>query len=433
MNRLILSLIVVALIATIGFGWLFDKVYQQYSTQAHSQPLDNVKTIEQLGHKLAKTLGQLPNRKAFVQRWNEGNDNAHQLALLARNQLVLPQNLLQQIEQDKPLLLQTNTRLVFHYYLSAFDEFLTLSAPLPAKTENQQTINYFFTVLFYLVLVLAILIWGYPLLRQLLSLRKVAQAYGEGDLNQRVEISRFSYIKDIQIEFNRMATRIAELVSDVKLLSSAVSHDLRTPLARIRFGIDTLQEEDDPELRRRYQKRISNNVDEMTDLVETLLSYARLDQTLLELKKDNVDLNELISQLVSKIPETAHQITFQKAEQQALIVGDTQYLTMLFNNLIQNALTYCQSKVLITTSVKSNQVTIKVSDDGHGIEPSIEKDLFKPFVRGKERQVNNKGHGVGLAIVKRIVDWHNAEIVVSKSPQLAGAEFVITFDKIDSR
>ena len=73
-----------------------------------------------------------------------------------------------------------------------------------------------------------------------------------------------------------MAQRIEGLVSDVKLLSNAVSHDLRTPLARIRFGIDTLQEEEDPKLRQIFQDKISDNVDEMSRLVETLLNYARL-------------------------------------------------------------------------------------------------------------------------------------------------------------
>jgi signal transduction histidine kinase len=72
-----------------------------------------------------------------------------------------------------------------------------------------------------------------------------------------VSLGRVSYIRDIENEFNAMAQRIENQIEDIKLLSSAVSHDLRTPLARIRFGLDTLQEEEDPVLRRKFEKKLA--------------------------------------------------------------------------------------------------------------------------------------------------------------------------------
>jgi two-component system OmpR family sensor kinase len=95
-----------------------------------------------------------------------------------------------------------------------------------------------------------------------MALRLAAKSFGEGKLDERITPSSISYIRDIELEFNQMAKRIDNLVSDVKMLSTAVSHDLRTPLARIRFGIDTIQEVDDKTLRNELEAQLSDDVDE---------------------------------------------------------------------------------------------------------------------------------------------------------------------------
>ena len=181
-------------------------------------------------------------------------------------------------------MLESNDHLALYNFLPSTGNLLILKSPLLFIVPSQTTKNYIFTLLFYATLLVVFALWTYPLARRLSALRLTAIAFGDGKLQRRVKLSPFSYISNIEVEFNRMAQRIENLLSDVKLLSSAVSHDLRTPLARIRFGIDTLQEEDDPQLRQRYQQKISANVDEMTSLVDTLLRYARLDQKMLMLK-----------------------------------------------------------------------------------------------------------------------------------------------------
>ena len=176
-----------------------------------------------------------------------------------------------------------------------------------------------------------------------------------------------------------MAQRIENLIADVKLLGNAVSHDLRTPLARIRFGIDTLQEEDDPVLRRRFEDKISNNVDEMTLLVETLLRYARLDQAMLEIKKDKVVLSQLITNCIHNKSSDAVSFTFNSLFDDVTVTGDRTYLSMLINNLLQNAIVYGEGQVIVTLSGSQNRVIIIIEDDGAGIPEKQREDILKPF------------------------------------------------------
>ena len=228
-----------------------------------------------------------------------------------------------------------------------------------------------------------------------------------------------------------MADRIEALVQDVKLLSSAVSHDLRTPLARIRFGIDTLQEEDDPVMRKRYEQRISNNVDEMVNLVETLLNYARLDQAMLKLNKSPCQLNELIEECLKNKTCDGIALSFSPATSPAIIYGDRAYLLILFNNLIENALRYGHSSVAIRIEQTDHHITVFIDDDGPGIDPVELSTIFKPFIRGERHRQTTKGFGMGLAIVSRVCEWHQATLSINQSTRLAGASFQVTFQHFE--
>ena len=284
------------------------------------------------------------------------------------------------------------------------------------------------TSLFYLLMMLLMLAWLYPLLRRLLKLRLVAKAFGEGDLTQRVDVSSVTYIRDLETEFNHMAQRIESLVNDVKLLSSAVSHDLRTPLARIRFGLDTLAEEDDPRLRQRFEQRISDNVDEMVELVETLLNYARLDQAMVNLEKRSTALSPIISSCINNKVLDDMEIVFEKKDD-LCVFGDPAYLIILISNLLQNALNYASNRVIITIESNDHTVMLTVSDDGAGVDVNEREQIIKPFIRGNDSEQSIKGYGMGLAIVTRILQWHQGSLNINDSDELGGAEFCVTLPK----
>jgi two-component system OmpR family sensor kinase len=233
----------------------------------------------------------------------------------------LPQALLSDLTAGQPLLLETDDSIVMYFYLPRTDELLVLTTVPIAVNQKNSFLPILLTSLFYLAVLLLMLLWLYPLLKRLMSLRQTAKSFGEGNLNQRIDVGSISYIRDLELEFNRMAQRIDDLVTDIKLLSSAVSHDLRTPLARIRFGIDTIQEEDDPVLRRRFEQRISDNVDEMVDLVESLLSYARLDQTLITLNKAPVEFLALTTSCINNKSHDDIHVTYDSPKHPIFVDG----------------------------------------------------------------------------------------------------------------
>lgn len=424
MRILALSLIAAVFAATVGLGWLFDKLSRQYQQSEQDAPLSSITAIEKFGSDIQDLLQSqdldIEQQSNFIANWpNSGN---YQLSLTALKSLSLPDNLKQQLLSGEPLTLASTDDIVIYYYLKNTEQLLMLTSDLITQQEPVSFKHYLLTSLFYLSLFLLMLLWLYPLITRLLALRAAAKSFGQGKLEQRVKVGSVSYIRDLEIEFNHMAQRISDLVSDVKLLSSAVSHDLRTPLATIRFGMDTLQEEEDPQLRKKFEQRISKNVDEMIELVEILLNYARLDQSLISLNKSTVRLEPMLQQILTdKVEEHIKVALKLEGSSEASISADSNYLSMLFKNLIQNAKQHCKSQVVVSISTKGNMVRVSVSDDGSGVPADMREQIVKPFVRGTE---GRKGYGVGLAIVQRITHWHNGELLIDDD-KLGGARFTV--------
>lgn len=425
MRYLIISLVSVTILATISLGWLFDKVYEQYQTEQH--PLTTVEMAQALGLDLAVAIDTTTNSKQLLSNWPKTSN--YNLSVQSIADTALPQALLQELEQDKAVILTTESSQQFHYYLHNTQQILILESPRLTQANQYTSQQYMLTLAFYLLLILLFLMWAYPLLKQLSSLRNAAKSFGKGKLDVQISTNTISYIRDIELEFNQMAKRINGLVDDIKLLSTAVSHDLRTPLARIRFGLDTLEEVEDDAQRVRLQQKLGKDIDEMTSLVEALLNFARLDQQTLSLKKVPIKLAELINECIENKRSDNVNITFNCITEHASTLADRNYLKMVLNNVIQNAINYGQARVNIVLEEISNVTIIRISDDGKGIPIAIREHIVKPFIRGEKSNTRYKGHGVGLAIVKRILDWHNATLVIGDSSELSGAEFTIKFTK----
>lgn len=427
MRNLTLSLVSVVLVATIGLGWMFDVIYNHYQQDSPNEANDSISILEQFGSQLAQALASVDDRQALIDNWPQQDQFA--LTLAAIDQFPMPQELLSDVMAGKPLTLATDETIALHFYLPSSNELLRLATPQVGSNDSNVILPIVFTSLFYIAVLLLILVWLYPLICRLMALRQSAKAFGEGKLDERIAVGSISYIRDIELEFNRMAQRIDDLVNDIKLLSSAVSHDLRTPLARIRFGIDTIQEEDDPVLRKRFEQRISDNVDEMVELVEILLSYARLDQTLITLNKAPVDLPALVSNCIDNKSQENVDLQFIHPEQVEHVDGDLSFLMVLVSNLLQNAYQYCQGNIIVSLSSCDNYIQLSIEDNGPGIAPEQREKVIKPFIRGKDSEQQVKGYGMGLAIVNRIVQWHQGQLNISESTLLHGAKFTVLLPK----
>ncbi|GLR69472.1 ATP-binding protein [Agaribacter marinus] len=367
-----------------------------------------------------------PHRAAFIAQW-QSNETNYRLDIVNAEDIPLPQQLLTQIKTGESLLLESDENLSFHYYLPKTDEIFTLKIPNASVVHNNdRSVNYLFTSLFYFALVFIVLAWAYPLIIRLIKLRNATFLFGKGNLSQRIKPSRFSYISDIENDFNNMANKIESLVADIKMLSGAVSHDLRTPLARIQLGIDTLSEEDNPVERRKYEKKITQNIAEMTTLVETLLQYARLEQNMLSLGRCTIELNAFLTQCQESFDLDNTECSIKTSGKPTFIDADSRYLKMAVNNVLSNAVKYGNGRIQITVENIGNSAGIAIADNGNGIPTHKRQTVLKPFVRGDTS--HSTGYGFGLAVVKRIIEWHDGSIEISESNTLGGAKVVIEFD-----
>ena len=422
MRTLSVSLILVVLIATIGLGWIFDTLYLSYQQEQETQSNDTSLALENIAVNLATSISGLQDKQGFIAQW-QGD---YTLQLIKLDDLALPSQLKETLISGTPLTLESSDQVTIHVKLPESDELLLLNFQQVEEFSVQDNHRYWLTVLFYAMLIGAFLIWLAPLAQRLFKLRRVAKAFGEGKLNERIQVGSISYIRDVEYEFNRMAQRIEDLVADVKLLSSAVSHDLRTPLAKLRMGLDTLSEETDPQVRANYHQRLDKQMDNMVELVETLLQYARMDQAMIELQNQPLNIEKLILHSLNQHAINAEFLS-QLNTSQTMVYGDGRYLKIAINNLLQNACKYGKSRIRVVLDENADWVILTIEDDGCGIPEDQRERIFKPFVRANNH--SEQGFGVGLAMVKRVLDWHHASVSVGNSATLRGAKFEVKLKK----
>ena len=428
MQKLTLSLLLVILIAVVGIGGVLDNLFSQYKAQPIDQS-DELSSYRQLGNSLAATLDKQLNPQKFIEDWPHQAELSVDLSQL--DSFILPDSLKGSFYAGEPLTLETELSISLHFILPLQQKVLTFIIPPIVKKNSNGSLQLLLTGVFYIGIIVVVLIWLYPLIKQLRKLRRTTKAFGEGKFQERITTKSISYIADIENEFNRMAQRIETLISDNRLLSDAVSHDLRTPLARLRFGIEALQETENPQLREKYQAHLCRDIDEMERLVSVLLNYARIEQSMIAVEKQDVDLNEIINHCVQSFTDNANdneKVIHWHAEGVALVKGDINYLNMLINNLLGNAQQYGNNEIKLSVIKKDAKLSFIISDDGPGIAEDKRSELMKPFMRGEQAH-KSPGYGMGLAIVVRIAQLHDATFSINDSVELGGAEFSVSFNQ----
>ncbi|MCW3153618.1 ATP-binding protein [Achromobacter spanius] len=276
------------------------------------------------------------------------------------------------------------------------------------------------------------LLWALPIWRDLEALKTAAQHMGQGDLQARVRLSRFSSIRGLGDTFNQMSDRISALISNQRDLTNAVSHELRTPISRLSFELDMIDREPDPEARSRLVEEMKSDVAELDSMASELLMYARLEH-----KSDNVALQALdargwVDAVVQHAAFEAGLLGVRCTVTQCDVDEvrlHSRYMTRALLNLLQNAIRHAGGQVQVgLTRPAPRQYVLTVDDDGPGVPPADRERIFEPFIRLDESRARDTGGtGLGLAIVSRVARWHNGTALVADSP-LGGARFVISWN-----
>jgi signal transduction histidine kinase len=247
------------------------------------------------------------------------------------------------------------------------------------------------------------------LTRRLDNLKTGVEQVGMGDLKTRVVVEGKDEIASLAASFNHATEQIENLVASHKTLLANASHELRTPLSRIRLGLEMYQSGHE-------QKRLDalrSDIEELDGLIEEILLMSRLDSANSTLVTEAVDLEQIIEEECERYSE----INFSGSAR--MIDGNAGLLKRVVRNLIGNAFKHGKPPVIVELVQSSDHVSVTVTDYGDGISQADKPKIFERFYRGADRQ-NIEGYGLGLSLVKQIVDAHKGTIEV-----LEGKGFVI--------
>lgn len=274
----------------------------------------------------------------------------------------------------------------------------------------------------------------YPILRRLTqrleTLQRGVQQWGSGDLSVRVPVNGQDEVADLSRRFNDAAQRMEhllaaqrDLLASQKSLLANASHELRSPLARIRMGLEFMGEESQT-----AKDEIKRNIAELDQLVEEILLASRLDAKEADLGTiESVDLIGLCAEECARVGAV---LQLPPNVQSIEMPGVAKLLRRMVRNLLENAKRYGAESDLgieLALTQTDDHIGIRVSDHGPGVPEEFKARIFEPFYRLPGSSERTGGVGLGLSLVKSIAERHGGRVSCEDRAAGAGASFVLIF------
>ena len=239
--------------------------------------------------------------------------------------------------------------------------------------------------------------------RPLVNLAKAAEKFGKGEFIKEFRPSGAREIRQAAYEFDRMRKRITIHLNQRSEMLSGISHDLRTPLTRLKLQLALLKQQD-------IAKKMSDDIDEMERMLNEYLDFASEQK---HEKTEMIDINQIIENIVKKYDDKKINLKLEEDKKINIRVNSIKRCLI---NLIDNGLAYGK-KVDILTKKTMQSIIIIIDDDGPGIPENEHQNVMKPFYRiDKSRSQNKSGVGLGLSIANDIIRSHGGSIFLEKSP-----------------
>jgi signal transduction histidine kinase len=256
--------------------------------------------------------------------------------------------------------------------------------------------------------------------------KQIVQA---GDLSRRMPVLGQDEFSELAVNMNAMLDRIEGLVQGIRQVGDNIAHDLRTPLTRVRAGVEmALRNGSDAETWRTSLERVKNEVDGMQRIIVALLALGQAEASRAVMKTERLDLSRLLLEMLELFEPSAEDSGLQLSSQISdglVLEGNWQLLAQVFSNLLDNAIKYVPSggKVELIAAPRGNWIEISVEDSGPGIPPEMREKIFERFIR-LDPSRTTLGSGLGLALVKAFVELHGGSVSITES-RLGGAAFNI--------
>ncbi len=344
-----------------------------------------------------------------------------------------------QLQEQRSLQLQDADGNSYFYGLSSDGkQVYVLAMPISAGEHR----HWYWLFAYYATLALVIFLWLRPLVRDIDKLRHAVQALDLPTTELTIPVQQRSALTPVADALRDLRQHTVELMALQRDIADAVSHDIRTPLARIRFALAMLSAEADHQL----IASIQADLGEIDQLVNELLRYAEFEHRVPVLQKQSIALRDFVEALVQRYQHHQNiRITVRIATDTTLLF-DRLCLQRLLQNLLDNAFRYASSQIAICCQHDATGLLLSVEDDGPGIAGSDEQDVSAAFVIGTNAAGTNvrgtgvtetgvtetnasgterAGYGLGLAIVRKIALWHGGSLALERSVLLGGARIVV--------
>lgn len=267
------------------------------------------------------------------------------------------------------------------------------------------------------------------------QVESVAIRIARGEMGARVDAGTGTLVSRLAAAFNGMAEHIQRLVQVQREMIHAVSHELRTPVARIRFGVQMIEDCQDQDMLQKQLEGIDGDIQELDELIDEILTYARLEQggPVFSLREHSV--TEIVRQVVSEQRLIRPNLTIESdidedTERCSLSDIEPRYIHRAIQNLVGNAGRYASGRVRVRCRIDEDNCRVDVEDDGPGVPEEDWEKVFTAFARlDDSRTRTSGGYGLGLSIVRRILYWHGGQAFVSKSEDLGGARFSLVWPR----
>jgi two-component system OmpR family sensor kinase len=403
MARLFISLYLFIAVSLVGLSAGLERIFFTQSETSNTQLLGPVfEAVNQ----------QHLDMPSFIQSLG----GTHKMRSLG--DIAWSDNNLKKLHNGQAIVL-SDTRLTEQIYILDNNmQLLEISMPINRPDTGRFLL---YSVLFFLLLGGVIAFWIWPLWRDLSNLEKtVSNVKPDGSIAQN-HINKTSLIYPIAKSLNNMGRQITQLMQNQRELSGAVTHEFRTPLARLKFALAM-----NPPAQSNPWLDMQKDVNELEHLVQEMLDYASTDARIPEMNLAEIPIKQLCQQLILRLKEShLSTLNVRVYGDDPHVLADEHFIERAIENLVLNGARYANKVLEIHVIKQKNVIHICIEDDGIGVSNAMRKKIFSPFFRPDEsRDRQQGGAGLGLAIVKRIVDWHQGDCYVTDG-DLGGAKFII--------